>query len=317
MDLQTLLAAVIADVLAQLVIQIINFGSIAIGDFRVWTTVLTIASLLIIFSIQWLEHFRIRHAHGVPLFYWLLLIIASAVKLRSLVSQQLYIKNVAYFVVYCVGFGLAVAAFLAEWLWPRDLGHDGYNAIEEEEECPYEYATVFSRLTFDWMTPLMKRGYKVFLTENDLWGLAKPDQTKNTGAGFKNAWERELKNRPQSPSLWIVLFRAYGGPYVVAAFYKIGNDISQYIQPQLLRLLIAFVASYHNGATPQPVIKGVAIALAMFSCAVFQTTMIVSSPKLFKQIQHLTCSSTNTSSAPLRPACVSREALRRQSIASR
>lgn len=215
-----------------------------------------------------------RHSHGVVLFYWLLLIIASAVKLRSLVSQQIYAKNLPYFVVYCLGVGLEISAFLVEWLWPRDNGRDGYEAIEEEEECPVEYATVFSRLTFDWMTPMMRRGYKVFLTENDLWGLAKSDQTKRTGSDFGDAWAKENKYRPESPSLWIALGRSYGGPYMVAAVFKIGNDIAQYIQPQLLRLLISFVQSYQPSFIPEPIVKGAAIALAMFATAVFQTSMV-------------------------------------------
>lgn len=219
-----------------------------------------------------------RHAHGVVLFYWLFLIIASAVKLRSLISQQLYDKSLPYFAVYCAGFVLSVVEFLVEWLWPRTLGPDAYAAIEDDdgEECPVEYATIFSRLAFDWMTPMMRHGYKVFLTESDLWGLAKSDQTKNTYASFSDAWDRELKRNPNKPSLWIVMCRAYGGPYLVAAVFKVGNDISQYIQPQLLRLLIAFVASYSGsvGAIEQPVVKGAAIALAMFACAFFQTVMV-------------------------------------------
>lgn len=169
--------------------------------------------------------------------------------------------------------------FLVEWLWPRGSEKDGYSAIEDEDdekECPVEYSTVFSRLTFDWMTPMMKRGYKVFLTESDLWGLARSDTTRETGSAFDDSWQKELKRKPNNPNLWLVLFRAYGGPYAIAALYKIGNDISQYIQPQLLRLLIAFTASYYTNEQPQPVVKGAAIALAMFACAVFQTMMVVS-----------------------------------------
>lgn len=199
--------------------------------------------------------------------------IAFAVKLRSLISQQIYDTNLPYFITYCVGVGLSLIEFLVEWLWPRNVGPNGYDAIEEEEECPVEYANAFSQLTFSWMTPMMRYGYKVFLTEEDLWVLTKDDRTRTTGERFDAAWQYELDHR-KNPSLWIALFRAYGGPYCVAAIYKIGNDISQYIQPQLLRLLIAFVASYGKGETRQPVIKGTAIALAMFACAVFQTTMV-------------------------------------------
>ncbi|POR32149.1 Metal resistance protein YCF1 [Tolypocladium paradoxum] len=271
---QILLAALIAAVAVQLAIQIINFPRIWYGDFRVWTTILTILSMLVIFSIQWIEHSRLRHANGVVLFYWLLLIISLAVKLRSLISQQLYDNNLPYFITYCIGFGFAVVEFLVEWLWPRATAPSGYEAISEDGECPVEYATVFSKLTFSWMTPLMRYGYRVFLTENDLWGLAKSDQTKNTGESFDKAWSHELKKRPNSPSLWLALFRAYGGPYMFAALFKVGNDVSQYIQPQLLRFLIDFVASYDEDGVPQPIIKGASIALAMFACAVFQTTMV-------------------------------------------
>jgi ATP-binding cassette subfamily C (CFTR/MRP) protein 1 len=271
---QSLLAALVVNVLVQLAFQIRSYGSIAIGDFRTWTTIVTILSMLVVFSIQRLEHTRLRNANGVVLFYWLLLIIALAVKLRSLISQQLYAKDLGYFVTYSVGFGLAIVEFAVEWLWPRQFTPEGYEAVEDEDECPMEYATVFSKLTFDWMTPLMKHGYRVFLTDNDLWGLAKSDQTRTTGEQFDNAWHRELKYRPNKPSLWIALWHAYGGPYAVAAIFKVGNDIAQYIQPQLLRLLISFVASYDT-AEPQPIVKGAAIAMAMFACAVFQTTMVV------------------------------------------
>ena len=230
--------------------------------------------MFIIFTIQWLEHTRIRYPSGVVLFYWLLLLISFGVKLRSLISQQIYHTNLPYFITYCIGVGLSLVEFLVEWLWPRKFSPNEYEAIEEEEECPVEYANAFSQLTFSWMTPMMRYGYKVFLTEEDLWGLAKDDQTKTTGAAFEDAWQHELNVRKDKPSLWIALFRAYGGPYVIAAIYKVGNDVSQYLQPQLLRLLIAFVASYEKDQTKQPVIKGAAIALAMFACAVFQTTMV-------------------------------------------
>lgn len=239
-----------------------------------WTTALTVVSLLIVFAIQWLEHSRLRYPNGVVLFYWLLLLIALAVKLRSLVSQQVYASGAAYFATFCVGFGLSAVEFLVEWLWPR-RAPGAYDALaDEEDECPVEYATVFSLLTFSWMTPLMRFGYKQYLTEDDLWALARKDTTNYTGNAFDKAWQHELDNR-KHPSLWIAMFRAYGGPYMLAAMFKIGNDVSQFMQPQLLRYLISFVASYNNGGEPQPLVKGAAIAIAMFFVASFQTAMIV------------------------------------------
>lgn len=217
-----------------------------------------------------------RNANGVALFYWLLLLIAYAVKLRSLISQQLYANNLPYFVAYTVGFGLSAIEFGIEWLWPKKTST--YEALvdEEGEECPVEYATVFSRLTFSWMTPMMKHGYKQYLTEEDLWGLSPSDKTSATGDSFEKAWKYQLKHKTR-PNLWIALFQAYGGPYMLATVFKVVNDLAAFSQPQLLRYLISFVDSYSEGKVPQPPIKGAAIAIAMFFVACLQTSMIVSS----------------------------------------
>ncbi|KAI1501258.1 P-loop containing nucleoside triphosphate hydrolase protein [Biscogniauxia marginata] len=270
---QSLLVLIIADIAAQLAIQIINFPGIWYGDFRFLTTLLTLVSLGVVFTVQWVEHSRMRYANGVVLFYWLLLLIAYAVKLRSLVSQQIYEKSVPYFVVYTIGYGLSVFEFFFEWLWPKRAS--AYEALvdDEGEECPAEYATIFSRLTFSWMTPMMQYGYKKFLTEEDLWGLPPNDKTSATGDQFEKAWQYELKHKKR-PSLWVALFKAYGGPYMVATIFKIINDLAAFAQPQLLRYLISFVDSYSEGKVPQPPVKGAAIAIAMFFVAILQTSMI-------------------------------------------
>lgn len=271
---QVVLLLVIAATVAQLVAQIISLPGIWFGDIRAWTTILTILSLVLVFSIQWVEHARARNANGVVLFFWLFLLIAYAVKLRSLISQQIYHTGQPYFIAYTVGLGLSVLAFLLEWLWPKSTGT--YEALvdDEGEECPAEYATVFSKLTFSWMTPMMKHGYKQFLTEEDLWGLQPSDKTSIAGDRFEKAWQYELKHR-KNPSLWLALFKAYGLPYLLASVFKVLNDLAAFSQPQLLRYLIAFCASYEEERMEQPVVKGAAIAIAMFFVACLQTAMIV------------------------------------------
>lgn len=260
--------------MAQLALQIVSYPAAWFADFRVYTTALTIVSFAVIFAVQWTEHTRLRNANAVVLFYWLFLLIVLAVKLRSLISQQIYAVSLPYFVTYAVGFGLAAATFFVEWLAPRQLSTDYEVLVDEREECPAEHATIFSLLTFSWMTPLMRHGYSTYLTESDLWGLVSSDRTAVTGRTFEEAWDRELEIRPGRPSLWTALFRAYGAPYTLAAVFKVGNDLAAFSQPQLLRFLIAFVDSYNLSPEPQPIIQGAAIALGMFGVAVFQTIMI-------------------------------------------
>ncbi|RAL63370.1 hypothetical protein DID88_003793 [Monilinia fructigena] len=247
---QAIIMGIATSVAVQLGIQILNYPDVWAGDFRFWTSLLQIASLGVVFSIQWLEHTRLRNPNGVVLFYWLLLNIAYAVKLRSLISQQIYHEHLPYFVAYCVGFGLSLIEFGLEWLVPKK--QSVYSALEDEDECPVEYATVFSILTFGWMTPMMKQGYKKYLTEDDLWNLSKRDTTKSCSEKFQEAWDYEIEHK-KNPSLWIAIFKSFSGPYFRGALFQ--DHGSSHVRPM----------------KPQPVIRGAAIALGMFSVSVGQT----------------------------------------------
>ncbi|KAI4254372.1 MAG: hypothetical protein LQ352_003132 [Teloschistes flavicans] len=266
----TIIGALIIATALQACLQIEALPGIWYGDFRFWTSIITLCSLFIVGVVQYLEHWRSRQPNGVVLFYWLLLLIAYGVKLRSLISQQAFHNRTSYFATFCVTFGLATLEFALEYLVPKK--QSAYDALGDEDECPIEYADIFKILTFGWMTPMMKYGYKEFLTQDDLWNLRKRDTTRATGGALKEAWDLELEKK--RPSLWIALFRGFGGPYYRATLIKTVSDGLAFAQPQLLRLLISFVDSYRAGQERQPVIRGVAIAIAMFAVSVSQTVCL-------------------------------------------
>ncbi|KAJ5104843.1 hypothetical protein NUU61_002190 [Penicillium alfredii] len=239
------------------------------ADFRFWSSISTIVSLGVIYMVQYFEHWRSRQPNGVVLFYWLFFNIAYAVKLRSLVARQEYLHRPPYFVCVNVSLGLALLEFVLEYFVPKK--QSAYDALGDEDECPYNYADIFSVLTFSWMTPMMKFGYNNFLTQDDLWNLRRRDTTRVTYDDLREAWEEQLEKK--KPSLWMALFKAFGGPYLRGAIIKSGSDMLAFVQPQLLRLLIAFIDSYRS-PDPQPIIRGVAIALAMFVVSVCQTSCL-------------------------------------------
>jgi ATP-binding cassette, subfamily C (CFTR/MRP), member 1 len=251
-------------------LQIESFPDVWATDFRFWTSIATLASLVVIFAVQHYEHRRSRQPNGVVLFYWLFFVLAYGVKLRSLVSRQLWKTRLPYFVTFNVSLGLAILEFVLEYLVPKK--QSAWHALGDQDECPMEYADVFSILTFGWMTPMMKYGYKNFLTQDDLWNLRSRDTTKVTGTALQEAWDRELEKK--HPSLWLALFRAFSGPYFRGALIKTISDALAFVQPQLLRLIISFVDSYRRGNEPQPPIRGAAIALAMFATSVCQTVAL-------------------------------------------
>ena len=266
----SVIGLILVDTAVQAALQINQLAGIWFGDFRFWTTIINLISFAVIFYVQYLEHGRSRVPNGVVLIFWLFLIIAYGVKLRSLVSQEQHKEYLPYFVTFTVGIGLTVLEFVLEWLVPKRVS--AYDALGDEDECPMEYANIFSLLTFSWMTPMMKFGYKEFLTQDDLWNLRKRDTTQATSEAFEKAWEEQLEKK--KPSLWITMAQAFGGPYFRAALIKTVSDCLNFLQPQLLRFLIAWVDSYRAGQTPQPVIKGAAIALAMFAVSVAQTSCL-------------------------------------------
>jgi ATP-binding cassette subfamily C (CFTR/MRP) protein 1 len=76
------------------------------------------------------------------------------------------------------------------------------------------------------------------------------------------------------PSLWRAFFYAYGGPYAVAAFLKVFADLLQFSQPQLLRFLLAFIASYQRDPAHTSILPGFGWCAALFLTALIQTAIL-------------------------------------------
>ena len=265
-----MIAFVIVTTALEASLQIESFPTVWAKDFRFWTSIATLASLGIIFAVQYYEHEKSRQPNGVVLFYWLFFLLAYGVKLRSLISRQLWKTQLPYFVTFNVSLSLVIIEFVLEYLIPKK--QSAWHALENQDECPMEYADVFSILTFGWMTPMMRYGYKNFLTQDDMWNLRPRDTTRTTGTALQEAWARELEKK--NPSLWLALFRAFSGPYFRGALIKTFSDALSFVQPQLLRLIITFVDSYRRGNEPQPAIRGAAITLAMFVTSVCYTVAL-------------------------------------------
>ena len=58
-------------------------------------------------------------------------------------------------------------------------------------ESPLLTANVFSIWTFSWMSGLMKKGAKSYITEDDLPSLVPRDESPNLGHRLQNAMRRQ------------------------------------------------------------------------------------------------------------------------------
>ncbi|XP_011096661.1 ABC transporter C family member 2 [Sesamum indicum] len=105
-----------------------------------------------------------------------------------------------------------------------------------EQVCPERHVNIFSKITFAWMNPIMQLGYRRPLTEKDVWKLDTWDRTETLNDSFQKSWAEEIR-RPK-PWLLRALNRSLGGRFWYGGFWKIGNDVSQFIGPLILNHLL-------------------------------------------------------------------------------
>lgn len=112
-----------------------------------------------------------------------------------------------------------------------------YEAIPGEEQiCPERHVNIFSRIYFGWITPLMQQGYRKPITEKDIWKLDTWDRTETLSRKFQRCWIEE--SQKSKPWLLRALNNSLGGRFWRGGFFKIGNDLSQFVGPVLLNQLL-------------------------------------------------------------------------------
>ncbi|XWS55359.1 hypothetical protein CRYUN_Cryun10bG0167800 [Craigia yunnanensis] len=105
-----------------------------------------------------------------------------------------------------------------------------------EQICPERHVNIFSKIFFAWVSPLMKQGYRRPITEKDVWKLDTWDRAETVNNKFQKYWAEESR-RPK-PWLLRALNSSLGGRFWWGGFWKIGNDLSQFVGPLILNRLL-------------------------------------------------------------------------------
>ncbi|CAN8313677.1 unnamed protein product [Cochlearia groenlandica] len=106
-----------------------------------------------------------------------------------------------------------------------------------EHICPERKAGFFTGVYFDWITPLMRLGYRKTLTEKDVWQLDKWDRTETLIKSFQRCWTEE-KSQRRKPWLLRALNSSLGGRFWLGGIFKIGHDLAQFVGPVILSNLL-------------------------------------------------------------------------------
>ncbi|XP_059280880.1 ABC transporter C family member 12-like isoform X1 [Lycium ferocissimum] len=103
--------------------------------------------------------------------------------------------------------------------------------------CPERHASILSRISFGWITPLLQRGYNRPITVKDVWKLDSWDQTEILSARlFQNCWAEESQRK--KPWLLRALNCSLGGRFWYGGLFKVGSDLCQFVGPLVLNRLL-------------------------------------------------------------------------------
>jgi hypothetical protein len=144
--------------------------------------------------------------------------------------------------------------------------------VQKEELGPQEQASYISQVFWLWMQPLMNLGSERPLVFADMHPLPSFVRARTTASNFDAAWAEEVKNNPTDPSLIQVFKRLFLPRFLRASVNKFLADCLSMVSPQLMSLVIAFVAASKK-ANPPDIWVGIGLAFAMFMSAFFQTTL--------------------------------------------
>ncbi|KAJ4300867.1 ATP-binding cassette transporter yor1 [Kalmusia sp. IMI 367209] len=115
-------------------------------------------------------------------------------------------------------------------------------------------AGFFSRLTFQWMAPLMTVGYKRPLEKNDLWTV-NPDRSCDVMAErLQVSFKRRRDQGGQRPLLG-ALFDTFKWEFIIGGLCQLLASVVQSVAPFVLRYLInfalkAYIAEHRGGPAP-------------------------------------------------------------------
>lgn len=138
-------------------------------------------------------------------------------------------------------------------------------AAERLDSAPLEHADLLTRLTFNWMRPLLALGNTRELETTDLYPLPQSDTAQHVASVFDREWQRQ-QVAGRTPSLIRVLARGFGRPFMEAAVLKLVHDCTLFVGPIVLSATIHFLEDANA-----PWWHGLAYVLALFGAALVQS----------------------------------------------
>ncbi|XP_026408739.1 putative ABC transporter C family member 15 [Papaver somniferum] len=216
--------------------------------------------------------------------WWISSFILSVVH-TTLYTSYIHANHISLSIVYYVNFiGLIVSTYLVGISIQGATGisfitnsttEPLLNKIENhsdgkrEEESPYQSATLLQLITFSWLNPLFKVGYKKPLEQEEIPGIDVKDSAKVLSHSFNNSPKqvKEAENT-SSASIYMAIFLLIRKKAAINAFFAAIHAAVSYVGPYLINDFVAFLSQKKNDSLK----TGYIIALAFISAKMVEVT---------------------------------------------
>uniref|UniRef100_A0A1Q3FWR2 ABC-type glutathione-S-conjugate transporter n=2 Tax=Culex tarsalis TaxID=7177 RepID=A0A1Q3FWR2_CULTA len=265
-----------------------------------YTPVIKIATFVFAAALIYLNKFYGMRTSGLLFLFWFLLTVCSIPRCRTEIrGHQSRTEEDPWaeyqFVSFMIFFAASCVMFLLNFFIDKPPRETKYEITDKD--CPELSATFPSRLVFGWFDRLAWTGFKKPLENDDLWNMKPEDASKEVSPLFMKYWNETLEKTYQTrdvddvtssasykkhtarvdfkttktkkiASILPALVKAFGPTFAFGSFLKLGQDVLTFASPQILRLIINFVAG------DEPMWKGIFYALLLFAVAGTQTLLL-------------------------------------------
>ncbi|XP_026281245.2 multidrug resistance-associated protein 1 isoform X2 [Frankliniella occidentalis] len=236
---------------------------------------------------------------GLLTLFWLFLFLFGIPQYRTELREELELRDASEqkqfpFISSMIYLPLVLGILVLNCFADAEPRHLQYR--KTENMCPELNASFFSKVFFLWFDPFAWKGFRNPLETKDLWAMKPEDAAEEVVPLFTKFWEEtvqkttgtqpgaakasfrkssgsvDLTGGPKKPlkqaSVLPALCKAFGPTFVFGAVLKLIVDLLTFVSPQILKLLISFVA--HD----EPLWKGLLYAIVLLLTAMIQTLFL-------------------------------------------
>lgn len=145
--------------------------------------ILEVLALAVSIILTYVTHERTRSSSSLLLLFWPAYTIGIIIWARTVVTTRESSDAFSVLAPKCVLCALGFIDVVLECMGPESTDPSGH-------ENPIVTANVYSRWTFQWMTPLMKKGALRYIDEDDLPTLLPKDESAKLTDDLKKAMDK-------------------------------------------------------------------------------------------------------------------------------